>query len=48
MQQWRQEAARRALQPADPLNPQLLFHELSARLPDNCILAADSGTSTVW
>jgi pyruvate dehydrogenase (quinone) len=45
---WREEAERRALQPADPVNPQLLFHELSPRLPDNCVLAADSGTSTVW
>jgi pyruvate dehydrogenase (quinone) len=48
VQQWRQEATRRALQPADPLNPQLLFHELSPRLPAESILAADSGTSTVW
>jgi pyruvate dehydrogenase (quinone) len=45
---WREEAARRARQPADPVNPQLLFHELSPRLPDNCVIAADSGTSTVW
>jgi pyruvate dehydrogenase (quinone) len=45
---WHEEATRRALQPADPINPQLLFHELSPRLPDQCILAADSGTSTVW
>jgi pyruvate dehydrogenase (quinone) len=45
---WREEAARRALQPADPVNPQLLFHELSPRLPDDCVLTADSGTSTVW
>jgi pyruvate dehydrogenase (quinone) len=46
--EWWRDAERRALEPADPLNPQLLFHELSPRLPDNCILAADSGTSTVW
>src|SRR4051812_30578630 len=45
---WGEEAERRALQPADPVNPQLVFRELSTRLPDNCILAADSGTSTVW
>src|SRR5215212_3488151 len=30
---WREEATRRALQPADPVNPQLLFHELSPRPP---------------
>src|SRR5215213_6096551 len=46
--EWWREAERRALEPADPLNPQLLFHELSPRLPDDCIIAADSGTSTVW
>jgi pyruvate dehydrogenase (quinone) len=33
---------------ADPLNPQLVFHELSQRLPDNCILTADSGSATNW
>ena len=33
---------------ADPLNPQLLFHELSARLPDNAILTSDSGSATDW
>ncbi len=45
---WWREADRRAQEPADPLNPQLLFRELSARLPERCMLAADSGTSTVW
>src|SRR3954454_1373602 len=34
--------------PADPINPQLVFHELSARLPDGAILAADTGTATDW
>jgi pyruvate dehydrogenase (quinone) len=33
---------------ADPLNPQLLFHELSKRLPDQAILTSDSGSSTDW
>jgi pyruvate dehydrogenase (quinone) len=33
---------------ADPLNPQLLFHELSSRLPDGAILTADSGSATNW
>jgi pyruvate dehydrogenase (quinone) len=32
----------------EPLNPQLVFHELSPRLPDNCILTADSGSATNW
>jgi pyruvate dehydrogenase (quinone) len=33
---------------AQPLNPQLLFHELSARLPDQAILTSDSGSGTDW
>jgi pyruvate dehydrogenase (quinone) len=33
---------------ADPVNPQLVAHELSARLPDAAIVTADSGTTTVW
>jgi pyruvate dehydrogenase (quinone) len=38
----------RAHQSADPVNPQLVFHELSERLPDRCILTADSGSATNW
>jgi pyruvate dehydrogenase (quinone) len=38
----------RAHDSADPLNPQLVFHELSERLPDNCILTSDSGSATNW
>jgi pyruvate dehydrogenase (quinone) len=38
----------RAHEPAEPLNPQLLFQELSPRLPDNCILTSDSGSATNW
>ena len=33
---------------ADPLNPLRVFHELSPRLPDGCILTADSGSATNW
>jgi len=33
---------------ADPVNPMLLFRELSARLPMNAIVAADSGSSANW
>lgn len=33
---------------ATPLNPQLVFWELSKRLPDNCILSADSGSTAAW
>src|SRR3954452_14822131 len=38
----------RAMQDADPINPQRVFHELSSRLPDRCILTADSGSATNW
>jgi pyruvate dehydrogenase (quinone) len=37
-----------ALVDADPINPQRVFSELSARLPDNCILTSDSGSAAVW
>jgi pyruvate dehydrogenase (quinone) len=33
---------------ADPVNPMLLFRELSTRLPANAIVAADSGSSANW
>jgi pyruvate dehydrogenase (quinone) len=38
----------RAHQSADPINPQLVFHELSERLPDRVILTSDSGSATNW
>jgi pyruvate dehydrogenase (quinone) len=33
---------------ADPINPMRLFTELSERLPDNAIVAADSGSAANW
>jgi pyruvate dehydrogenase (quinone) len=33
---------------ANPINPQLVFHELSPRLPERAILTADSGSATNW
>jgi pyruvate dehydrogenase (quinone) len=38
----------RAMNAADPLNPQRVFWELSQRLPDGAILCADSGSATNW
>jgi pyruvate dehydrogenase (quinone) len=35
-------------QAASPLNPRLVFEALSPRLPDNSILASDSGSSSSW
>jgi pyruvate dehydrogenase (quinone) len=48
VEQWWNVLEARALQDADPLNPQRVFHELSVRLPDRCILTADSGSATNW
>jgi pyruvate dehydrogenase (quinone) len=45
---WWRILGERAHLEADPLNPQLVFHELSLRLPDGCILLADSGSATNW
>jgi pyruvate dehydrogenase (quinone) len=45
---WWRVLEARAMSEADPVNPQRLFWELSPRLPDNCILSADSGTSAGW
>jgi pyruvate dehydrogenase (quinone) len=33
---------------ADPVNPMLVFRELSSRLPANAIVTADSGSSANW
>src|SRR5215217_2767181 len=45
---WSRELESLAMYPADPINPQRVFSELSRRLPDNCIVTGDSGSSTVW
>jgi pyruvate dehydrogenase (quinone) len=46
--EWWHALEARAMEDADPLNPQRVFWELSARLPDECILSADSGTTATW
>ena len=45
---WWEEEDERAHMSADPVNPELLFWELSKRLPDKAIISADSGTSANW
>src|SRR4051794_26423723 len=45
---WWEILEARAGDDADPINPQLVFHELSSRLPDGAILTADSGSATNW
>jgi pyruvate dehydrogenase (quinone) len=46
--QWWRLLDERAHIDANPINPQLVFHELSSRLPDRAILLADSGSATNW
>jgi pyruvate dehydrogenase (quinone) len=48
VERWWEILAQRALAEAEPVNPQLVFHELSARLPDDAIVLADSGSATNW
>jgi pyruvate dehydrogenase (quinone) len=48
VERWWNILEERAHQDADPVNPQLVFHELSSRLPDRAILLADSGSATNW
>ncbi|HEX7297737.1 MAG TPA: thiamine pyrophosphate-requiring protein [Solirubrobacteraceae bacterium] len=45
---WWDILAEQAQVDADPVNPQLVFHELSQRLPDRAIVLADSGSATNW
>jgi len=45
---WWKVLEARAMNDAEPLNPQRVFWELSSRLPDNCILSADSGSAANW
>jgi pyruvate dehydrogenase (quinone) len=45
---WWELVEARAGQPADPVNPQLVFHELSQRLPDGAIVTSDSGSAANW
>src|SRR5437764_455130 len=48
VERWWRVLGERALQPAEPINPMRVFHELSPLLPDDCILTADSGTAANW
>lgn len=48
VRQWHAVLHDRAMQSGDPMNPQRVMHELSSRLPDRCILTADSGSATNW
>jgi pyruvate dehydrogenase (quinone) len=46
--EWWRVLEARAMNDAKPINPQRVFWELSPRLPDDCIVVADSGSAANW
>jgi pyruvate dehydrogenase (quinone) len=48
IKEWWEVIDAKAMVNAKPINPQRVFHELSPRLPDNCIITSDSGSSANW
>ena len=45
---WWETLSKRAELDASPINPQRVFWELSPRLPDNAMMACDTGTTVHW
>ena len=45
---WWKTLEERAMQPANPINPQRVTWELSPRLPDEAIVTSDSGSCANW
>lgn len=45
---WWKVLEARAMAPANPINPQRVFWELSPRLPNDAILSSDSGSAANW
>ena len=48
MAEWWKVLEARAMNDADPINPQRVLWELSPRLPDDVILSSDSGSAANW
>ena len=48
MEKWWKTLEERAMQPANPVNPQRVVWELSPRLPDRAIVSSDSGSCANW
>lgn len=46
--EWREELESQATRGDTPMKPQLVVRELDRVLPDNAIVAVDSGTNTTW
>ncbi len=45
---WWKLVEERAMTEANPINPERVFWELSPKLPNGCIIAADSGSTASW
>ncbi|WP_166851411.1 thiamine pyrophosphate-requiring protein [Isoptericola sp. BMS4] len=48
MRVWDDVIEKQALAEADPVNPRLVYHRLNERLPRNCIVTADAGSTADW
>src|SRR5919198_1385162 len=48
LQEWWRLLEERAMQDADPINPQRLFWELNEYLPGDAIVSSDSGSAANW
>ncbi len=48
VRKWWRALEAKAMQPANPINPQRIFWELSPRLPDDVIICGDCGSHTNW
>ncbi len=48
IRRWWKVLEARAMDKANPINPQRVFWELSNRLPENAILTGDSGSTASW
>src|ERR687883_330660 len=48
IEEWWRLLEERALQDADPINPQRVFWELNKHLPDDAIVTSDSGSAANW
>jgi pyruvate dehydrogenase (quinone) len=48
VREWWQTLEARAMESADPVNPQRVTWELSRRLPDRAIITSDSGSCANW
>lgn len=48
VRRWWEIVEARAMNDANPINPQRVFWELSPRLPDNAVLTSDSGSAANW